>query len=110
MTSRELLEHIKKSPSFIGGDSRYLGVSNSSDLFLKDCEQIEKDLKFLEILKERFCIKSCTLGWGCFMAISGIEKDLDNYGIDHIAISDMLQNEEQIEFLKEYLKENNNDK
>ena len=53
MTNLELLQHIKNAPAFKGGDSRYINSSNSSVLYDKDIDKIERDLKVLSILKDR---------------------------------------------------------
>lgn len=53
MTSLELLQHIKNAPEFKGGDSRYKTASNSSVLYNEDIDKIEKELKVLEILKNK---------------------------------------------------------
>lgn len=106
----ELLDHIKNAPSFMGGDSRYTNVSNSSELWLEDIKAIEKDLKFLEILKERFFIAFETYDCGSFLRVVGNEDYGEYCGLCVEAYSDNLQNDEETAFLKDYLKESNNDK
>lgn len=98
--SKEALEKLRR-----------LAVNSESDL--SNCAIsreytaiIEKELKFLEILKDKFYIKFETHDWGSYINIVG-KKDYDeNDGIDCIAGSDFL-NDEETKFLKEYLKEEN---
>lgn len=47
----EILEDIKKAPSFMGGNEKYINCSQSSALFLEDVSIIEKDLETLEQYK-----------------------------------------------------------
>jgi len=91
MTSKEALKHIKNAPSFMGGDDRYNDCLNSSNdsqsldkikqilnsqqLYLKDINQIERDLEVLEILKRNLYIEQ---GVGKFKGIEIIQCSLGN--------------------------------
>ena len=103
MTSKEALEKL-----------RLLAVDSESDLsnswIAKEyADIIEKDLKFLEFLKEQFNFKFHNEKLK-FISIVG-KKDYDECGgIDLIAYSDLMQNDEEMAFLKEYLKEKDNGK
>lgn len=57
----EALKNLKTAPSFMGGNSRYKGTTQSSELYLLDISIIEQALqrldKYEEILKDRITIK-----------------------------------------------------
>lgn len=75
MTTLELLNEIEKAPAFMGGNERYKSVAGSDILYKQDIEQIRKELKILEILKE-LIIQNKDNHW--YIDIQEIKEWLDN--------------------------------
>ena len=79
-------------------------MTKDNPMFDLEYEQIKNDLKFLEILKKYFYIKFNDEDWAKWVNIVGKNDYYRDGGIDCIASSDFLSDED-LEFLKEYFKE-----
>jgi len=91
MASKELLEHIKNAPSFMGGDSRYTNCSNSVLLYIEDIVQIRKDLEVLKIIKTKLVFP---------LALMSLPYELYNNSV----MKEQQLTQEEYDKIKEWLK------